>query len=242
MENMVLLNNSNDINIDKTLNFEENRNRNEFTNVVSKVIDSGTNYIIKALPINNNLKEIVVDIKNAFKTKDFKEILKTAVNSSIREGLEILSIPKNVISDITKISKIAFKGGLPLAISSGIDIITNKYLKNNIFSPVLNKLLKEIKNYVFSPDFKNKIDIGVSKLLDKTKKFNEMCDSWYNSYEKFDIFNMNNICRKIKALQPHIVNDKDCLTQANIINNMTELVNSKQSKLSPMQMKICSNI
>ena len=37
MENMVLLNNSNDINIDKTLNFEENRNRNEFTNVVSKV-------------------------------------------------------------------------------------------------------------------------------------------------------------------------------------------------------------
>lgn len=242
MENIVLSKNSNNIDINKNLDFEENRNRSEFTNVVSKVIDSGTNYIIKSLPINNNLKEIVIDIKNAFKTKDFKEILKTAVNSSIREGLEILSIPKNVISDITKISKIAFKGGLASAISSGIDIITNKYLKNNIFSPVVNKLLKEVKNYVFSQDFKSKIELGVNKLLDKTKKFNDLCDSWYSSYEKFDIFNMNNICKKIKNLQPHIVNDKDCLTQVNIIDNMTELVNSKQSKLSPMQMQICSNI
>lgn len=242
MENVILLNSSNNIDIDKKLDFEENRNRSEFTNVISKVIDSGTSYIIKALPINEGLKDIAFDIKNAFKTKDFKEILKTAVNSSIREGLELLNAPKNVIADITKVSKIAFKGGLSQAISAGIDIVTDKYLKNNIFSPIVNKVLKGVKSYVFSSDFKNKIDLNINKLLDNTKKFNNLCESWYNSYEKFDIFNMNNICRNIKKLQPHVVNDKDCLTQASIIDNMTELVNSKRSKLSSIQMQICSNV
>lgn len=245
MDNLIYLDNNkqkNEIDIDKSLDFIENRNREEFTNVLSKVIDSGTSYIIKSLPVNDNIKDIALDIKNAFKTKDFKEILKTAVNSTIREGLEMLSLPKNVISDITKISKIAFKGGLSQAVSAGIDIVANKYLKNNIFSPIISKFLGEIKNYVSSKDFKNKIDGNIEKLLSKTDKFNELCDKWYNSYEKFDLFSMNNICKTIKKMQHHIVNDKDCLTQTNIIENMTNLVNSKQAKLSPIQMQICSTI
>lgn len=240
MENIVLLDNN--IDIDKKLDFQESRNRNEFTNVISKAIDCGTNYIIKSLPINEGLKDIAFDIKNAFKSKDFKEVLKVAVNSSIREGLEILNLPKNVISDITKISKIAFKGGLSQAISAGIDVITDKYLKNNIFSPVINRILKDVKTYVFSSNFKNKIDVGVNKLLDNTTKFNNLCEKWYEYYENLDIFNMNSVCRSIKKLQPHIVNDKDCLTQANIIDNMTQLINTKHSKLSPIQMQICSTI
>lgn len=242
MEKSVLLDKINCIDIDKKLDFLENRNTIEFVNVVSKVIDNGTSYIIKALPINDNFKDIVFDVKNALKTKEFKEVLKTAVNSSIREGLEILNIPKNIISDITKIGSVAFKGGLSQGICAGIDIVKEKYLKNNIFSSIINKVLDDVKNYVFSSDFKNRIEMGVNKLLDKTNKFNELCDNWYKAYEKFDLFNINNICRDIKKLQPHIVNDKDCLTQTNIIENMTELVNNKNSKLTPMQMQMCSAI
>ena len=245
MDNLICLDSiklKNEIDIDKNIDFVENRNKEEFANVLGKVIDSGTNYIIKALPINDNFKDIALDIKNAFKTKDFKEILKTAVNSSIREGLEVSNLPKDVISDITKISKIAFKGGLSQAVSAGIDIVSDKYLKNNIFSSVIDKFLGEIKNYISSKDFKNKIDLNIDKLLDKTNKFNELCDKWYNSYEKFDLFGMNNICKAIKKMQRHIVNDKNCLIHSNIIENMTSLVNSKQEKLSPVQMQICSNI
>lgn len=238
MENGISLNKD----IDEKLSFQEERNRNEYSNTVAKVVDNSIGYIIKALPVNENIKQIALDVKDAFKTGDFKEIVKTAVKSSIKEGLEILNLPKNVISDITKISKIAFSGGLSSALSAGIDIISKKYLKNNIFSYVLFKITNEMKNYVFSKDFKIKIDNNINKLLEKNNKFNALCQKWYESYEKFDLFNMNSLCKSIKNMQKHIVNDKDCKVQSDIIENMTNLINTKNSKLSPIQMQICNNI
>lgn len=238
MENVISLNKD----IDEKLSFQEERNRNEYSNTVAKVVDNSIGYIIKALPVNENIKQIALDVKDAFKTGDFKEIVKTAVKSSIKEGLEILNLPKNVISDITKISKIAFRGGLSSALSAGIDIISKKYLKNNIFSSVLFKITNEMKNYVFSKDFKIKIDNNINKLLEKNNKFNDLCQKWYESYEKFDLFNMNSLCKSIKNMQKHIVNDKDCKVQSDIIENMTNLINTKKSKLSPIQMQICNNI
>lgn len=238
MENVISLNKD----IDEKLSFQEERNRNEYSNTVAKVVDNSIGYIIKALPVNENIKQIALDVKDAFKTGDFKEIVKTAVKSSIKEGLEILNLPKNVISDITKISKIAFRGGLSSALSAGIDIISKKYLKNNIFSSVLFKITNEMKNYVFSKDFKIKIDNNINKLLEKNNKFNDLCQKWYESYEKFDLFNMNSLCKSIKNMQKHIVNDKDCKVQSDIIENMTNLINTKNSKLSPIQMQIYNNI
>lgn len=238
MENVISLNKD----IDEKLSFQEERNRNEYSNTVAKVVDNSIGYIIKALPVNENIKQIALDVKDAFKTGDFKEIVKTAVKSSIKEGLEILNLPKNVISDISKISKIAFSGGLSSALSAGIDIISKKYLKNNIFSSVLFKITNEMKNYVFSKDFKIKIDNNINKLLEKNNKFNDLCQKWYESYEKFDLFNMNSLCKSIKNMQKHIVNDKDCKIQSDIIENMTNLINTKNSKLSPIQMQICNNI
>lgn len=238
MENVISLNKD----IDEKLSFQEERNRNEYSNTVAKVVDNSIGYIIKALPVNENIKQIALDVKDAFKTGDFKEIVKTAVKSSIKEGLESLNLPKNVISDITKISKIAFSGGLSSALSAGIDIISKKYLKNNIFSSVLFKITNEMKNYVFSKDFKIKIDNNITKLLEKNNKFNDLCQKWYESYEKFDLFNMNSLCKSIKNMQKHIVNDKDCKVQSDIIENMTNLINTKNSKLSPIQMQICNNI
>ena len=66
MENLILLDNikqknSLNIDIDKKVDFVEDRNRTEFTNVVSKVIDSGTNYIIKALPVNDSIKDTQIN-------------------------------------------------------------------------------------------------------------------------------------------------------------------------------------
>ena len=238
MENVISLNKD----IDEKLSFQEERNRNEYSNTVAKVVDNSIGYIIKALPVNENIKQIALDVKDAFKTGDFKEIVKTAVKSSIKEGLEILNLPKNVISDITKISKIAFSGGLSSALSAGIDIISKKYLKNNIFSSVLFKITNEMKNYVFIKYFKIKIDNNINKLLEKNNKFNDLCQKWYESYEKFDLFNMNSLCKSIKNMQKHIVNDKDCKVQSDIIENMTNLINTKNSKLSPIQMQICNNI
>lgn len=230
------------IDIDNTVDFLENRNREEFANAVEKVIDSGTSYFIKSLPINDSLKDIALDIKNAFKTHDFKEIIKVAVNSSIREGLEFLKLPKNVIADIKNVASIAMKGGLTKSLIAGVDIITNKYLKNNIFSPIIDKFMVNVKKYINSIDFKEKIDAGINKILEKTNKFDKLCDEWYIKYENFDLNAMNSITKTLKRMQPHIVNDKDCYSKLNAIENMTKLVNTKKDKLSDTQIKICSTI
>ena len=129
MENFLTLTNtkniSNDIDITKDKNILEVQNINVFSNILSNLIDKGTNYIIKSLPVNSSTKDILIDVKDAFKTKNFKNIVSTAVKSSIREGLELLSIPKNVIQDINNIKNIATAGGLSCALSAGIDIVTN---------------------------------------------------------------------------------------------------------------------
>ena len=148
MENIIKLDRNNSL--DECLTFQEKRNRNEFSSLVTKVVDNSIGYIIKSLPINDSVKQVALDVKEAFKTGDFKNIVKTAVKSSIREGLEILKLPKNVISDISQISRVAFNGGLSSALAAGIDIISNKYLKNNIFSSIISQITKDMNCLLYT--------------------------------------------------------------------------------------------
>lgn len=249
MQNVIQLENlnqSNDlvknIDIDKQVDPQLVKNRQAFENVVSNVLDKGGDYVIKALPINDSVKDILIDVKKAFKTKDFKEIIKTAINSSIREGLEMLKIPKNVLSDITKIKDIALKGGLSQALSAGIDIVANKYLKNNLFANVIGDFVKKTKDFLFSNTFKLKIDAGISKILDKTKDFKKLCDNWYESYEKFDVESINTLAKKINRKEKEVVLNEENMKENSTIQNMTKLINTKKEKLSPIQLQICNSL
>lgn len=233
-----------DINIDLDERFDLDlvRNRDEFTNVVSKVINKGANYIIRGMPINNHIKDILIDVKDAFKTKDFKEILKTAVNSSVREGLEILSLPKNVLKDLTNIKDIAVNGGLSEGICAGIEIISKKYLGGSVYSVYIKDLFDKTKEFVKSKDFLNKISNGVNKCLEKINDFKEICKKWYVAYDKFDLDEINNIANSLNKKKSKVNFDIECQNNNNVIQNMTELINNKRDKLTELQMQICSSI
>lgn len=110
MNNIMDLNLHNEIKVDKELEIQINKNKNGFQNLVEGIIDKGADYAIKSFPINDHVKDILIDVKNSFKSKDFKEILKTAINSSIREGIEIINMPINVLKDINKVKESAFRG------------------------------------------------------------------------------------------------------------------------------------
>ncbi len=102
--------------IEKGKNIERTNNmdgvKKQLQGAVGNALDKVINYTIKALPIPEPLKDIALDIKESFKTKDFKEILKTVVNSSIREGLEILGLEEKSIKSIIEAKDIAIKGRL----------------------------------------------------------------------------------------------------------------------------------
>ena len=165
--------------------------KNEFSNIVKNVIDGGANYIIKAMPINDNLKDILLDVKKAFKTKDFGHIVSTAINSSIREGLEMLSVPKEIIKDIGKLKDVAMKGGLSCALSAGVEIILNKYVKNNLNFIDIKDFISKMKDFINNRAFTNKLDQGISKSIKRLNKFQDLCNNWYKSYNEFNLNEIN---------------------------------------------------
>lgn len=221
---------------------EVNRSQRIFSNLTYDVINKGADYVIKAMPVNEHIKDILIDVKKSFETKDFKQIIKTAVSSSIEEGLELINAPKNVIKDITKIKNIAIKGGLREGISAAIDIVTNKYLKNNLFNSFIKDFTDKTKDFIFNKSFLDKLETGITNILNKADKFKEKCNQWYKYYESLDFENMNLLAKSLNRERSKVANDIECIKENNIIQNMMKLVNSKKDKLSNMQLQICNNL
>lgn len=233
-----------ELNLDKLnkIDLDISSTKNNFEKVINSVIEKGSDYVIKAMPINNSLKDILVDVKNAFKTKDFKQIMKTAINSSIREGLEIVGAPISVIKDVNKIKDIALQGGLKQAISAGIEIIEKKYIKNNIFSDVIKTFFDKTKDFINSNMFHIKINDGIKKIKEKLNSFKELSKKWYEFYDKFDLDNLNNVSKKLNEYKKVLSLDKQSLKENDIIQNMTELINNKKDKLSQIQLQMCKTL
>lgn len=209
----------------------------EFGNIVRNIVDRGADYVIKAMPINDHIKDILSDVKNSFKTKGFKDLVKTAVNSSIREGLEILSLPKNVISNIDKVKDIAIKGGLTNAICAGIEIVLKKNLNINI--DIVKDFIDKMKGFINNKAFINKIDQGIKKCSSRVDKFGKMCDEWYQAYKDFDLDKINQISSKLNNSVKNVKFNKDSVKSNNIIQNLTEFVNNKKDRLTEMQYQAC---
>ena len=79
--------------MNESLNFEEQeieKNKEKLKEILLKIINKGSNYVIRGMPINNHIKEILINTKEALKEEDFNNVIKIAITSSIKEGLEIL--------------------------------------------------------------------------------------------------------------------------------------------------------
>lgn len=216
--------------------------KKEFGGVVEKAIDSGANYIIKAMPINEHVKDVLIDVKSALKTKDFKEIVSTAINSSLREGMEILSIPKNVIKDITKVKDVLVKGGLTQALSAGVDLVLNKYVKNNLFPEYVQKFVTKLKDFIGSRNFLEKIDQSIKRCVSRVNKFEETCNKWYQAYSNFNLSDINEIANKLNNSVKKVSYDSEAVKTNDTIQNLTQFANNKKDKLSTIQLRACSLI
>jgi hypothetical protein len=91
---------------------EIEKNKDEILKIINNIINKGSNYIIRAMPVNEHIKEILSDVKESLSEGDFKNMLKVAINSSISEGLEIVGLSEKDIDNIDKLVDTAFNGGL----------------------------------------------------------------------------------------------------------------------------------
>ena len=84
-------------------------------------------------------------------------------------------------------------------LSAGIEILFNKVTKLNLFKPIIQGVVKNVKNFIMSKSFIQKLNDGVNKILDKVNSFNKICDKWYKAYEEFDISSINNIANELNS-------------------------------------------
>jgi len=216
--------------------------KNSITKATENAIDKAADYIIKAMPIPDALKDILKDVKNAIKTKDFKNVLSVAVKSSIREGLEILGLSSKNIKDIYYLKDIAIKGGLIPAIKNGIEIWANNYLKNNIVGKHVCDFFYKLKDYILTNRFTEKITEFIDKLSFKKEKFFTKCGEWYDAYSAMDIEKISKISKNLNRNSDVLEQYKECNKENQIIQNMTKMIQNKNQKLSEAQLQLCKTI
>lgn len=216
--------------------------KDDFSDVAMNALDKAANYVIKAMPIPDAMKDILRDIKLAIKTKDLKGIISTAVNSSVREGLEILGVSKATIKDLKDVGNIANKGGFITLLKNGVDIVSKSFLKNNLVGDFVYKFFDELKQYILSKDFMNKLNSLVEKMTKKKDDFLNKCDKWYESYKTMDIQRLNVIAEELNKDKYAISRYEECKKENHIIQNMTEMINNKKGILTAEQQRLCEVI
>ena len=221
---------------------EVEKNKEELMNIILNIIDKGANYVIKGMPVNEHIKQVLIDVKKVLKQGDFLKILNTALTSSIKEGLEIAGVPEKNISEINKMVEAAFKGGLSNCINIGIDIVSTTKKYGNIFYNYIDDFFGDLKSFISSTEFKKKIDLNVEKCMNKVDDFKELCNDWYDAYDNFDLRQIKEIANKLNKLKYKVNFNNDCINENNIIQNITELVNVRKQKLTKTQYDICSSL
>lgn len=229
---------TNEINKDMDLSKE----KYEFEKIISNILDKTSNYIIKSLPIQENIKDVIIDVKEVVKTKDMKKILSTAMNSALREGMELLGLSKDKIQDVMNFKDIIFKGGIRENLCASLETVYSKYTKNNLFSEDIENFVERLKNNINSKDFKEKIDEKINVIRADQDRISELFNKWYEAYENLELSKINNISECINKLKGTTLTTELQDRGIKIINNMTSLINSKNSKLTEMEVNLCNNI
>ena len=224
-------------------------NNEEINNLIIGLLDKGANYSIKSMSVGEQLKELLLDVKKSMQDEEFKELLNSAINSSLREGLDIknyndydfeedddeneidenlgLSKKKINLNDISTAIKIAFEGGLPQLINLVIEMVTASKKKNNIFSNYIDEFVCRIKTYVQSEEFKKKVNRGVLKCSDKVE---------------LNIEQIKEIAKELKEMKNKVKFDNECLNENEIIQNITDIITKKGEKVSKSRIDIYDNL
>lgn len=243
MELSEIIENMKDKSKNITLDLEKDRKLDLFnedlTDVVGKAIDQAANYVIKSMPAPDAVKDILYDVKEAIKTRDLKNILETTIKSTVREGLEMLGVSSKNIKSITDFKDVSLKGGLISGIKNAIDIVANNFLKNNIVGNHVYIFFNKLKDYVLSNNFKEKLNNKVNSLMKRKDEFMEKCESWYLAYKNLDLESVNKISEELASNKYIIRRYDDCERENRIIQNMTDMVNTKQTFLTTNQTRLC---
>jgi len=240
LENNDILNSVKEISRELELDKDLDGLKNQLNKIVTSTVDKVATYTIKAMPIPDGFKDVLYDVKEAFKSKDFKEIVKTVINSSVREGLEMLGLDQSSIKSLKEIKEVAATGGLIHGIKAGEEIVAKKYLKNNIVGNYIYDFFDKLKDSPFTNDFAQKMETSINKVDELKESFLNKCEEFKEAYENFDIEKISILANEVQDTFKSVRLDKECIRKNKTIQNISMLVSNKNSKLTDAQLQLCN--
>jgi len=143
---------------------------------------------------------------------------------------------------VLNLSEAATKGGLAISLKNAIDLISEKFLKNNLAGNYISSFFEKLKEFIQSNKFVEKLKDILSKGLEKKDKFLNKVKDWYNSYNNMDLEQMNRIATSLNRKKELINQYPECAKENGIIQNICKMVNSKNEKLSDIQLQLCGTL
>ena len=233
-----IINNTKNLNLNLNYDSRIENLKEDLTKVTENAIGKAAKYVIKAMPVPDAVKDILTDVSEALKTRDFNKIISTVVKSTIREGLESIGLSSSSIKSLMELKDVASKGGFVMAVKNGIEIFANNYLKNNIVGNYVYKFFNNLEVFVQSKDFMKKINIMIKKLDEKKDEFIKKCEEWFKAYNNMNKEEMNKIAEKLNNNTYVLNRYSECVKENNIIKNMTEMINNNKALLSENQQRL----
>ena len=213
--------------------------KNDLATAAEKAIDHAASYIIKAMPIPDAVKDILVDVKDSLKTKDLRQIVGTVVKSSVREGLEMIGLSSKSINSLSELRNIAKKGGFITALKNGIEIVAENYLKNNIVSDHVYTFFDKLKNYIMNNEFVKSLNGFIKKFEEKKNKFLKKCEQWFEEYKSGNLERLTDIAKELDSNKYVLERYADCIKENNVIQNMTAMIKNTNISLTENQKRLC---
>lgn len=233
-----------DIDILKDLakNINLGKEAKEFGKVVEGVVLNGAQYVIKALPIQENVKDVLVDVAKVLKTKDFSKIVDTAITSSIKEGMEFLGIKSISKANVREVLDIAKKGGLRENLCATFDITFKPFIANNLFGDTISKFVDDVKTFLGGKSFDVAMNKAIDKIIAAKEKVKNVFNKWEEAYKNFNLKDVTEIFKSMSTFNKTINQDHLLTEQYNQIKNIMDFVKINQCKLTDTQYNFCKNI
>ena len=195
-------------------NLQETFLNKNWGEAINNAIDSGLKIILPDFIENE-----IIDIKNAFVKEGLVEGIKTAIDTTINKGKELIGMFTGNLENMTQAEAIIKNGGLISKVADVLENIVDKTVKNGLIREGIGQLIKSGKDIILENAEKN---------IDKNQDFKTM----QNEYKKIE--------NRIDDIMPL----EDIINKARTVENLHNLVknNGKNFDLTEEQMQLAEQL
>lgn len=219
-------------------NLQETFLNKNWGEAINNAIDSGLKIILPDFIENE-----IIDIKNAFVKEGLVEGIKTAIDTTINKGKELIGMFTGNLENMTQAEAIIKNGGLISKVADVLENIVDKTVKNGLIREGIGQLIKSGKDIILENAEKN-IDKVNKEQVKKLKEMDTAIEKWNEAFKNQDFKTMQNEYKKIENRIDDIMPLEDIINKARTVENLHNLVknNGKNFDLTEEQMQLAEQL